>query len=250
MAHSAVLTVCTVLHVRCLGTFALRADGEWCTREALGRGREFLQYLVSYPHAQASRETLAEALWPDQDGDRVAHRLHLAVSGARAALRSLLPGIDAIRRTAHSYAWDASMAIESDVERLLSASRSGSRDTMESAAALYAGEFLAGDSAEWMYPLRVRCTSAYVRILEQLAEAAIAERDYHTALEWSLRLAESDRSHEGAARLVMRTLAACGRRGAALAQFDELLRYLRSHLAIEPSAQTLALREEIARGIR
>jgi DNA-binding SARP family transcriptional activator len=89
-----------------------------------------------------------------------------------------------------------------------------------------------------------------VRLLERLAEAAIAERDYDSALEWSLRLAESDRSHEGAARLVMRSLAASGRRGAALEQFDELLRYLRSHLAIEPSAQTIALREEIARGSR
>jgi DNA-binding SARP family transcriptional activator len=250
MAHSAMLAASTVLHVRCLGSFALRAEGEWRTREAVGRGRELLQYLVSYPHVQASRETLAEALWPEQDGDRVAHRLHLAVSGARATLRSLLPGVDAIRRTAHAYAWDDSIAIRCDVEELLGASRDGSREAMETAVELYAGEFLAGDNAEWMYPLRVRCSSAYLRLLERLAEGAIAERDYGRALEWSLRLAESDRSHEGAARLVMRALAAGGRRGAALAQFDELLRYLRTHLAIEPSLQTIALREEIVRGAR
>jgi DNA-binding SARP family transcriptional activator len=238
----------TVLHVRCLGTFALRADGEWYPRAAVKRGRELLQYLVSYPHVQASSELLAEMLWPLEGGERVAHRLHLAVSGARAALRPLFPGIDAIRRTASSYAWHQSIAIESDVEQLLRASRDGSREAMENAAALYAGEFLAGDNAEWMYPLRVRCSSAYVRVLERLAEEAMNERDYRSALEWSLRLAESDRSHEGAARLAMRALAACGRRGAALAQFDELSRYLRTHLAIEPSAQTLSLREEIASG--
>jgi DNA-binding SARP family transcriptional activator len=83
-----------------------------------------------------------------------------------------------------------------------------------SAVALYAGEFLAGDNAEWMYPLRLRCVNAYVTLLERLAEAALGERDHASALEWSVRLVESDRAHEGATRLMMRALAASGRRGA------------------------------------
>jgi DNA-binding SARP family transcriptional activator len=244
------LAACTVLQVRSLGTFALRTDAAWHVGGAFKRGRELLQYFVSYPRVAASRETLVEALWPDADGESVAHRLHLAVSGARAALRALLPDVDAIRCSAGSYAWHQAVAIESDVETLLGANRTGSRAAMESAVALYAGEFLAGDNAEWMYPLRLRCSNAYVTMLERLAEAALTERDYPNALEWSLRLVEFDRAHEGATRLVMRALAASGRRGAALAQFNELVRYLRAHLAIEPSSQTVALRNEIVRGER
>lgn len=242
------LTACTILRVRCLGTFALSAGGEWYSGSAFKRGRELLQYLVSYPRVQASRDTLAEALWPQQDGDGIAHRLHLAVSGARAALRTVLPDADAIRCSGGSYGWDEGILIESDVDQLLRANRAGTREAMESGVALYTGEFLAGQSAEWMYPLRLRSTNAYVTMLERLAEAALAEHDYSCALEWASRLVEIDRAHEGATRLLMRALEASGRRGAALLQFDELARYLQRYLAIEPSGRTVALRAEILRG--
>jgi DNA-binding SARP family transcriptional activator len=244
------LTACAVLQVRCLGTFAFRGDGMWSAGPTFKREREFLQYLVSYPRVPASFGTLAEALWPNQDSDFVGHRLHLAVSGARAALRAVLPNVDAIRCMGGSYAWDPAVVIESDVDQLLRANREATRDAMESAIALYVGEFFAGENAEWMYPLRVRCANAYVTMLERLAEAAIGERDYAGALEWAFRLVESDRAHEGAMRLVMHALAASGRRGAALVQYDALVQYLRRHLAIEPSCQTVALRNEIIRGDR
>lgn len=242
------LTIGIVLRARCLGTFALRGSGDWNTESALRRGRGLLQYLVSYPNVQASRETLAEALWPEHDGDGVTHRLHLAVSGVRAALRPLLSGIDAIRCVAGSYTWHPAVTIESDVEQFLRAAREGSLEEIRDAVALYVGEFLAGHNSDWIYPLRARCANAYVTMLERLATTAIAEHDYPRALEWSLRLAESDRSHEGAARMVMQVLAAGGRRGAALAQFEELKRYLRVHLDIVPAPQTEALRAEIIRG--
>lgn len=91
-----VLAANRVLHVRCLGAFAIRGAGEWLPGPTFKRGREFIQYLISYPRASVSRDALANIFWPDLDSDVATHRLHLAVAGARAALREVLPDVDKI----------------------------------------------------------------------------------------------------------------------------------------------------------
>ncbi len=235
----------SVLHARCLGAFSFRADGTWSSGPAFKRGREFLEYFVSYPRAAASREMLINCFWPSLDAQSAAHRLHLAAAGARAALRAVSPRIDGIRYSGGAYAWDPAVTIESDAGELLAASRGGSIAEMERAAALYNGDYFSGDEAEWMYPLRVRCANALGVILERLAEHAIDREDNGAALEYALRLLEADRANEAGTRLAMRAFAATGRRGAALAMFDVLAAYLRHHLALRPSAQTNELRAKI-----
>ncbi len=244
--NSAVLS--NVLQVRCLGAFAFGASGAWYGGPAFKSGREFLQYLLSYHRFAIPKQTLADAFWPELDADAVIHRLHLAVSGARAALREVFPQIDAIRCCAGSYGLHPGILIDSDMDVLLDVSRDGSIASMEAAVGRYSGGYMAGERAEWMYPLRIRCANAYIGILERLADTAAHNHDIAKALEYAMRLVEIDRAHEGATRTVMRLLAQSGRRGAALNQFDDLARYLKRHLAIEPSAQTRALRDEIVRG--
>jgi DNA-binding SARP family transcriptional activator len=234
-----------VLRVRCLGAFSFRSDGAWSSGPAFKRGREFLQYFVSYPRAAASREVLVNCFWPSLDPQTAAHRLHLAAAGARAALRAVSPRVDGIRCNGGAYAWDPAVAIESDAEQLLAASRTGSVAEMERAAALYGGDYFSGDEAEWMYPLRVRCANAFAVILERLAEHAIQGADHSAALEYALQLLEADRANEAATRLAMRALTATGRRGAALAMYEALASYLQHHLALRPSSQTNELRSSI-----
>jgi DNA-binding SARP family transcriptional activator len=234
-----------VLRVHSLGTFAYRGDGHWHNGPAFKRGRELLQYLVSYPRSTVSRETLADAFWPELDGTSFRHRLHLAVTGARAALRDALPDVDGLRCISGSYAWHPDVHVESDVDRFLAAFRTSERSAMETAIDMYDGEYLTGENAEWIYPLRVRCSNAYVMMLERLAEMANAEGDHAKALEYALRLVEADRAHEGATRLIMKSLAATGRRCAALAEYEVLARYLDKRLGIKPSIQTTAVRDEV-----
>ena len=99
-----------------------------------------------------------------------------------------------------------------------------------------------------MYPLRVRCANAYAIVLERLAEDCSLRAQWAASLEYALRLIEADRAHEGAARLAMRALTAMGRRGAALAVFDALTRYLQHHLMLKPSDRTCELRAAIVTG--
>jgi DNA-binding SARP family transcriptional activator len=189
------------LHVRCLGTFSYRANGDWQSGPAFKRGREFLQYLSSYPRAALSRETLVEAFWPEVGLDAVRHRLHLAATGARAALRAVLPEIDAIRCVGNGYQWHPAIRINSDYEDLLGCCRDGTDAALKHGIALYAGEFCAGEVAEWMYALRARALHSYTTMLERLAEAAITRADYSAALNYALQLIEIDRGHEEATRL-------------------------------------------------
>jgi DNA-binding SARP family transcriptional activator len=236
------------LHVRSLGGFWFRTGGEWVAGPAFKRGREFLEYFCAYPRATASRDSLAETFWPSVDAESALHRLHIAACGARSVLRKMFPGIDAIRCTGGAYTWHPDVTLTSDVERFLAYYREGSLEAMSAAIGMYAGEFLAGDDAEWMYPLRVRCSSLYATMLERLAADAMSRGDHIAALDLGLRLVESDRAHEGATRLTMQALAALGRRGAALAEFDELARYLKAHLGIDPAADTLRVRATILAG--
>lgn len=235
----------TILEVRCLGSFSFRTQSAWASGPALKRGREFLQYLCTCPHRFASCDALVEAFWPDLDNENVMHRLHLAVSGARAALRAAIPGIEAIRCLAGGYGWSPDIMITSDVDGLLAAARSGEIDVMEHAVTLYRGEFLAGENADWMYPMRLRCANAYASVLERLANHALGRGDLPSALDHASSLTSFDRAHEGATRVLMRALAQSGRRAAALAEYEALASYLRKHLDLGPSTATVALRDAI-----
>ena len=225
-----------------------RMQGEWTSGPPFKRGRELLQYLISYPRSAVSRESLVGAFWPKLGVEAGAHRLHIAVAGARSALREQSNESDGIRCSGRAYVWNPTIRIESDAEQLIAASRGSDLSAMKAATALYGGEYLAGEDAEWIYPLRVRCVNAYAIIVERLAEHAEACGDYSEALEFALRLVEIDRAHEGGTQLIMRAFAATGRRGAALEAYDALAAHLAYHLGMLPSPSTAALRERIVAG--
>ena len=234
------------LVVRCLGCFEFRGSGGWQRGPAFKHGREFLEYMTAYPRAAASYGQLEDAFWPGRECETLRHRLHTAAAGARAALRETLPTIDAIRIVKGGYAWDPSLRIESDYQQLLACYDEGTIDAMKRGIALYAGEFCSGESAEWMYALRARAAAAYVAMLENLAVGCLSRGDNQAALHYSLQLVEADRGHEEATRLAMQSFVAMGRRRAALETYEDLRRWLRLYLGVEPSMPTILLRNEIA----
>jgi DNA-binding SARP family transcriptional activator len=233
------------LYVRCLGNFQYRGNGDWESGPAFKHGREFLEYMSAYPRAAASHHTLEEAFWPGRESDAVRHRLHMAVTGARAALRRALPAVNPIRVLPGAYAWNPTIRIESDYWQLLACWDEGSVAAMTRGIAIYEGEFCSGDSAEWMYALRARASAAYIAMLQGLAEDALTRGDNQTVARYALRVVEADRGHEGAVRLAMRAFAEMGSRSAAIKEYEALRRWLRLNLATEPSVLTKALREKV-----
>lgn len=247
--HEAERTMDAVqLRFRFFGRFAIRADADWRSGPAPKKGRDLLQYLGAYPRRVATRDELAAAFWPGAEFEDVTHRIHLAASGARKYLRNVLAGRDAIECVPGGYVWHSSVNVCSDADELLSLCRTGNMDNLESAAALYGGEFLAGEAADWFQPLRVRCAGAFSSAIERLAAHALQRGEYATALSYGLQLVEAEPGHEGATRLVMQCFTGQGQRMRALERYEALAAYLHHHLGIGPTAETAALALELRRG--
>jgi len=88
----------------------------------------------------------------------------------------------------------------------------------------------------------------YVTMLETLARAALQSAEYGRAMNFALRLVEIDRANEWAAQLAMLSAARAGHRSTALVQFNNLERYLRKWLGVEPAAATRQLLSQILKG--
>lgn len=237
-----------MLLFRCLGLFALRSSGAWRRGPTRSRGGELLEYLVSHSRAAVSRETLCDNLWPELDADQSAHRLHLAVSGARSALRCEVPTLNPILFTDGSYSWNPGLEIQRDTDVLERCFVDGTPAAFARGVDAYAGQFLTGATAEWILPLRVRYEHMYMAMLESLAGCAIEARDFARGAMYALELVAVDRTHERASQLAMICLAKTGRRTLALAEYESVRRQLWRSLGVKPTAETERLRKQILGG--
>ena len=123
---------------------------------------------------------------------------------------------------------------------------------LESAAALYRGEFMAemclDDCPEfevWLVGERERWQRRVIAVLESLAAQYARGGDTARALSSAARLLDLAPWHEGAHRAMMRLLAQTSQRGAALQQYETARRVLAKELGVEPDAETTALYQQI-----
>lgn len=237
-----------VWEFRCLGTFAFSALDGWRGGPSRARGRAFLQYLVSHARSAIPRAALIEALWPECELEECAHRLHLAVSGARLALRDSAHRLNPIVHRDDCYAWHPAISVVADTDRFAACYNRGSVEAMTEGVEIYAGPFLAGETGDWLLPLRTRYEHMYVTMLERLALDAAQRDDYAHGIDYALKAVAVDPAHEGATRLAMLCLAKSGRRAAALAEYENLVRYLRRWLGVGPMPETTLLRDSIRAG--
>jgi len=233
---------------RLLGSFAfLGADG-WQRAPSRTRGGDLLKYLACHARAPISRDVLGEVLWPELDNEESKHRLHLAASGARSALKGTVGQINPIVYADGLYAWNDAIDVRCDTDELARCLEDGSETALARGVSSYAGQFLAGDTAEWIIPFRVLYEHMYVTILEALAKNAYRSRDYASAAKHALELVIVDRANERATQLAMICLAKTGRRSSALAEFDALERYLQHWIGVKPMQETQQVRVSILRG--
>jgi DNA-binding SARP family transcriptional activator len=117
---------------------------------------------------------------------------------------------------------------------------------LESALALYAGDFLQGeDAGEWCLPIRARLRQLYVRGLFALGQAYDARGRYTDAAETYSRVLARDPFHEPAARQLMICHARLGARSESLGVYRRLEQRLRDDLQTEPEPETSSLYREL-----
>ncbi len=241
-------TPAVTIEFRFFGSFAIRAGDRWQPGPPPKKGGELIQYLGAYPKCVAGRDELAAAFWPGLDIEDVEHRIHLAASGARVYLRRVLDGIDALQCVSGGYAWHPSVRIASDAQRFIEHTRRATLDHLRAAIDMYGGDFLAGETADWLQPMRVRLASARACALEAVIADLLARRQYAAALSFGLELVDAERGHEIGTRYVMRCFAALGQRTRAIEQYHRLERYLAEQISVAPTEETRNLVTAIVSG--
>jgi DNA-binding SARP family transcriptional activator len=220
------------VEIRALGCFAVLVGGvpapglAWQSRKA----RDLLRILVAWRGRAVPRDELAGLLWRSDagDGDRVSHRLSVALSTVRGVLDP--------RRTApadHFLAADQANIrlnldhVTVDVETFLTTAQHGLRrlgrgDAVEAPAALVAAEQLFTGEVyadepydDWAQPLREEVHATYLHVVRVLVELARRDGAFDDAVRYLLRILAVDPYDERSHRDLVQVLLDAGRYGEA-----------------------------------
>ena len=142
-------------------------------------------------------------------------------------------------------------ALACDVAQFETLLCQGTRDALKAAVALYRGDLLPDVAipedawTEWLGVLRQRLEGLALDAMVKLAELDLQAGSHEEALRVASRAVEISSLREDAHRLIMKALAADGRRADALKHYEELATLLKRELAVEPDPKTRALASEL-----
>ncbi len=241
------------LQVCLLGQFRLSVDGRPASGPTTARVQSLLAYLLLHADAPQSRAQLSFAFWPDASESKARNNLRQLLH----QLRQALPDPDRYLRTdANSVQWatDASFSLDvADFDRAVAeaegAGRAGDavrrRACLERAVALCQGPLLPSCYDDWIGPARERLARRCEDSVAALVGLLEGQREYASAISRVRHWLLHDPLDEGAYRWLMRLLALCGDRVAALQAYLQCVDALQRELAAEPSAATVRTFERI-----
>jgi TolB-like protein/DNA-binding SARP family transcriptional activator len=198
----------------------------------------FLACTAPKPH---SRDKLMTLLWGSHFEPQARQNLRQALTKLRRMLGedALITNGEAVSLQPGVLACDVAQ-----FERLLS---EGTRDALNAAVSLYRDCLLADIAipeeawAEWLGVQRQRLEGQALDAMVKLAERELEAGNHEPALSAANRAIEISGLREDAHRLVIRTLAARGRRSDALQHYENLAALLKRELTVEPDPTTRAL---------
>jgi TolB-like protein/DNA-binding SARP family transcriptional activator len=182
-------------------------------------------------------------LWGSHFEAQARQNLRQALTRLRRAL-----GPSAVVSNGETVALDPD-AIVCDVPRFETLVERGSRDSLAEAVELYRDRFLADIDiqqeawTEWLDVQRDRLEGLALDAMIKLGECELQSGDADSALRLAHRALTANSLREDAHRLIIRALAASGRRGEALHHYDDLVELLKRQLDVDPDSATRKLAE-------
>lgn len=210
-----------------------------------------LAYLVIHAGTPQRRQHLAGVFWPDSSEAQARTNLRRELHQLRAALpdagRCLLV-------EAHSLCWreDAPCHLDLLAFRRAAADAEAAADDDAFLAAArqaldaYGGDLLPGLYNDWVLEERERLRQRCISLLDRLAATLAGQGRLPAALEPARRRVELEPLEESGYRALMRLQALAGDRAMALRTGQRCATLLARTLGVEPSAETLALYEELS----
>lgn len=230
------------VRVHTLGRFRIEVDGHEIEfgRKLPRKPMLLLKAIIAYGGREVPVRRLADAIWPDDDGDAAMSACTVALH----RLRKLLAHANAIAsgegcvtvdtRICWVDAWALSRRLEQH------------RPGVDELVGLYHGPFLHSDiDATWAVPMREKLRTATLRRLAELAWEQELQGDMPAAVSIYRKGQSMDATAEGLYLGEMRCLQRLGRPAEALAVFNQLQSILDAEFGVGPSLETLRLAEEI-----
>ena len=230
-----------LFRVLTLGRFQVFRDGRplaW-TRKAPRKPLELLKAAIAFGRAEVPVHRLAEALWPDADGDRAMqafestlYRLrHVLGDKQGLVLHNGQLSLDPDR------VWVDAVAFEALLRR---------HETIEQGLALYQGRFLEGTDAPWVLLRREALHQTFLDHLDYVGQRHAGAKRWERAITWYQRGLEIDPLAEVCYRRLMAAYLRLGRRAEGLVVYRRCRTMLEAHMQVSPSRET----EMLARQLR
>jgi predicted ATPase/DNA-binding SARP family transcriptional activator len=246
----------TGLHLELLGRPRLICDGLALTADLVPlKGQALLIYLAMRGES-CSRSFLADLLWSEMPEELARANLRLVLSQLRKVAATYL---DANRQTIRL---DPTPPFWLDTAVLQELTSNGAAlaphdrlAQLRQALSLYRGDFLddfhilhAPAFDEWVLVERERLRQLALTACRELVELARQQNDLAMAMTAARQALQIEPWQEEMHRQLIWLLAAAGRRGDALLQYESCRRLLVEELGVEPAAATTELYQQIKAG--
>lgn len=238
------------VRVYTLGRFGLLLNGKpvQFSRKVPRMPLELLKALIAFGGCKIGTARLAEALWPDADGDTAIQSLDINLH----RLRKLI-GTEAVRREHGCLSlnpqvvWVDAWAFERGLAELETACREARHEQTPALVAAvlscYRGAFLSDDTdAVWMINARERLRNGFLRHLQGAAHCFARNQQPEQAMVCYEKAIEIDACAEVFYQGLMKLLLAEQRRAEAISVYERCRKLLATQLGLVPSPETEALR--------
>jgi SARP family transcriptional regulator, regulator of embCAB operon len=248
-----------LLCARLLGRFSVTLDGFPVDTLSSRRTRNVIAYLLVHRRVPVTRDALMDAFWPHADPESARNCLHVALSGARHALRGA-SAAPVLQRARDTYFLGDCVRVWVDVEEFERQCRAGHRAELagdddeavrcyEAAAQLYDGDFLADDPyAEWTTTTREGLRLLALDAQSRLVELYVRRGAYGPAIQTGRWILAEDPCNEPMHRRLMACYASVGQRHLALSQYRRCGEAMWDAFRAGPSAETTRLYERLRSG--
>ena len=248
-----------------LGPPIVLLDDQPVGRFRSAKSLALLAYLALEPGVH-SREHLLMLFWPDLPEENGRQNLSQTLTRLR---RTLGPAGEIVKATRQEV-WldeDADMEVDARTFRRLlgeterhrheqKTSCAQCQEDLARAVALARGDLLAGLSVddsvvfeEWLLLERERIHQLLLGGLTDLADGALDDGHYDTAIQYARQQVALESWREIAHRQLIQALALSGRRNAALAQYEQCRAILLKELGVEPTRITQELATAVREGV-
>lgn len=242
------------LDIRLFGGVEVAVGGARACVFATTKSRLLFARLVLERECSHRREALAEAFWPDRPEGRARAALRTEIWRIHHALRQ--SGVDPRQCLSEDHRgihFRPAAPCTIDVERFDDAMAAASKaeldeacaDLLREAAALYRGDLLEGDYADWALYRQELYRCRHLALLERLMDYDMGHHAWGAAVDSGNRLLMADPLAEHVHRRMMICHLNRGHRPAALRQYADLVNLLMRELGVGPSEETCALYREI-----